>query len=146
MTACVTALAVRATPHPKGARAVADFEADVDTLTRTVVDLHERRPFDVLHAQFAYPTGLATLRAAHRVGRPAVVTVQGVDGRELGSCCDTHRQLVRAVFDHASALVIGSPSFAAEVDRLTDPVSAEWVRESLAWFPLHQPEQLVDEP
>jgi glycogen(starch) synthase len=93
----------------------ADFEADVDTLTRTVIDLHERRPFDVLHAQFAYPTGLATLRAAHTVGRPAVVTVQGVDGRELGSCCDTHRQLVRAVFDHASALVIGSPSFGAEV-------------------------------
>ena len=58
----------------------ADFEADVDAIARTVVELHERHPFDVLHAQFAYPTGLAALRAAHRVGVPAVVTVQGVDG------------------------------------------------------------------
>ncbi len=31
------------------------------------------------------------------------------------------------------------PSFAAEVDRLTDPVDSEWVREALAWFPLHHP-------
>jgi len=96
-------------------RVPADFEADVDAIARTVVELHARRPFDVLHAQFAYPTGLAVLRAAHVIGRPAVVTVQGADGRELGSCCCTHAELVRAVFDHASALLIGSPSFAAEV-------------------------------
>ena len=93
----------------------ADFEADVDAIAGTVVEQHSRRPFDVLHAQFAYPTGLAALRAAHRVGVPAVVTVHGVDGRDLGSCCRTHRQLLRAVFDHSSALTIGSPSFAAEV-------------------------------
>ena len=30
----------------------------------------------------------------------------------------------------------GRPSFADEVQALTDPVSAKWVRESLAWFPL----------
>jgi rifampin ADP-ribosylating transferase len=33
----------------------------------------------------------------------------------------------------------GRPSFADEVDLLTDPVSEAWVRESLAWFPLFQP-------
>lgn len=33
----------------------------------------------------------------------------------------------------------GRPAFADEVDRLTDPVDPEWVRASLAWFPLHHP-------
>lgn len=93
----------------------ADFEADVDTMTRTVLDLHEGKPFDVLHAQYAYPNGLAVLRAARAAGLPAVVSVQGGDGHWVGTCCATHRDLVRAVFTHAPALLIGSPSFAAEV-------------------------------
>jgi rifampin ADP-ribosylating transferase len=33
----------------------------------------------------------------------------------------------------------GRPSFADEVDLLTDPVSEAWVRESLGWFPRFQP-------
>jgi glycosyltransferase involved in cell wall biosynthesis len=93
----------------------ADFEADVDTMTRTVLDLHEQKPFDVLHAQYAYPNGLAVLRAARSSGLPAVVSVQGGDGHWVGTCCTTHRDLVRAVFTHAPVLLIGSPSFAAEV-------------------------------
>jgi glycosyltransferase involved in cell wall biosynthesis len=93
----------------------ADFEADVDTMVRTVLELHAQRPFDVLHAQYAYPNGLAVLRAARAAGLPAVVSVQGGDGHWVGTCCTTHRDLVRAVFAHAPALLIGSPSFAAEV-------------------------------
>ncbi|MCU1444205.1 MAG: alpha/beta hydrolase [Cryobacterium sp.] len=31
----------------------------------------------------------------------------------------------------------GRPAFADDVDRLTDPVDAAWVRQSLEWFPLH---------
>lgn len=93
----------------------ADFEADVATMTDTVLRLHARRPFDVLHAQYAYPNGLAVLRAARAAGLPAVVSVQGGDGHWVGTCCTTHRDLVRAVFAHAPALLIGSPSFAAEV-------------------------------
>ena len=49
--------------------------------------------------------------------------------------------------DRVSGLVLvgaprtlqGRPPFADEVERLTDPVDAGWVRDSLAWFPLHQP-------
>jgi glycogen synthase len=98
-----------------GAGEPADFEADVEAMTRTVLDLHARRPFDVVHAQYAYPNGLAALRAARAAGLPAVVSVQGGDGHWVGTCCDTHRDLVRAVFAAAPALLIGSPSFAAEV-------------------------------
>ncbi len=93
----------------------ARFEDDVDTMTRTVLELHEKEPFDVLHAQYAYPNGLAVLRAARAAGLPAVVSVQGGDGHWVGTCCTTHRDLVRAVFATAPALLIGSPSFAAEV-------------------------------
>lgn len=31
----------------------------------------------------------------------------------------------------------GRPPFADDVERLTDPVEADWVRKSLSWFPLH---------
>ncbi|MEH1164027.1 glycosyltransferase family 4 protein [Micromonospora sp. CPCC 205539] len=93
----------------------ADFEADVAEMTATVLRLHAERPFDVLHAQYAYPNGLAVLRAARAAGLPAVVSVQGGDGHWVGTCCATHQDLVRAVFRHAPALLIGSPSFAAEV-------------------------------
>ena len=44
----------------------ADWEGDIDEIVRTVVGLHADRPFDVLHAQYGYPPGLAVLR-----GRPA---------------------------------------------------------------------------
>jgi rifampin ADP-ribosylating transferase len=33
----------------------------------------------------------------------------------------------------------GRPAFADEVDRLSDPVDAAWVRGSLAWFPTYRP-------
>jgi glycogen synthase len=98
-----------------GAGEPADFEGDVATMTRTVLDLHEDRPFDMIHAQYAYPNGLAALRAARAAGLPAVVSVQGGDGHWVGTCCTTHRDLVRAVFAGAPALLIGSPSFAGEV-------------------------------
>jgi rifampin ADP-ribosylating transferase len=41
----------------------------------------------------------------------------------------------------------GRPPFADEIDQLSDPIDAAWVRESLAWFPrLHQvPEWYIDD-
>jgi rifampin ADP-ribosylating transferase len=40
----------------------------------------------------------------------------------------------------------GRPSFADEVDQLTDPVDAAWVRKFLTWFPLFQqvPQWYID--
>jgi hypothetical protein len=42
----------------------ADFERDVTDLCDTVPGLHSHTPFDILHAQYAYPTGYAALQAA----------------------------------------------------------------------------------
>ncbi len=95
---------------------VADFERDIETMVLTAVAEHERAPFDLLHAQYGYPTGLAALETSKRLGLPNVVSIQGGDGHWVGvSCCETHREAMRTVLDHAGALLIGSRSFAGEV-------------------------------
>jgi glycosyltransferase involved in cell wall biosynthesis len=93
----------------------ADFEGDTRELTDTVVRLHAERPFDVLHAQYGYPPGLAVLQAARATGVPCLVSIQGGDGHWVGTCCATHKAAMTAVLDRAGAVLIGSASFRDEV-------------------------------
>lgn len=106
-----------------GEQTSGDFERDVETMVETIVREHARAPFDVLHAQYGYPTGWAALLASRRLGVPSVVSIQGGDGHWVGSCCETHRLAMTRVLDHAGAVLIGCRSFADEVEgRLgTDP-------------------------
>ncbi len=92
-----------------------DFERDVEEMARVVVEEHGRSLFDVIHAQYGYPTGLAALVASRRTGVPNLVSIQGGDGHWVGSCCATHKRAMLAVLNHAGALLIGSRSFADEV-------------------------------
>ena len=109
----------RATTGTSGPSATAgqpaDFEGDIATLVQTVLAEHARAPFALLHAQYGYPTGLAALEAGRLLQLPVVVSVQGGDGHWVGPCCSTHRDAMRAVLLHASAVLIGSASFAEEV-------------------------------
>ena len=99
-----------------------DFERDVETLASTIAAEHAAKPFDILHAQYAYPTGWATLLASERTGAPNLVSNQGGDGHWVGSCCETHRQAMVRTLDHAGALLIGGRSFVEEVhERLGTP-------------------------
>ena len=99
-----------------------DFEGDIRQMVELVAREHENGPFDILHAQYAYPTGLAALAASQKLGIPNLVSIQGGDGHWVGSCCETHRRGMLAVLDHAGALLIGSRSFANEVvERLGTP-------------------------
>ncbi|MBB3676668.1 glycosyltransferase family 4 protein [Modestobacter versicolor] len=93
----------------------ADWEGDIEEIVRTVVGLHAERPFDVLHAQYGYPPGLAVLEASRRTGVPNLVSIQGGDGHWVGTCCGTHAEAMRTVLDHAGAALIGSASFRDEV-------------------------------
>lgn len=93
----------------------ADFEADVEAMVSAVEAEHARAPFDVIHAQYGYPNGLAALEASRRTGVPNLVSIQGGDGHWVGGCCSTHRDAMRAVLGHAGAVLIGSASFAEEV-------------------------------
>ena len=96
-----------------------DFERDIATMIATIKAAHAGQPFDLLHAQYGYPTGWATLLAARDLGIPAVVSIQGGDGHWVGSCCETHRLAMQRVLDGADALLIGGESFVEEVsDRL----------------------------
>ena len=93
----------------------ADFESDVAAMVAAVEAEHAVAPFDVIHAQYGYPNGLAALEASRRTGVPNVVSIQGGDGHWIGTCCSTHRDAMRAVLGHAGAVLIGSASFAEEV-------------------------------
>ena len=93
----------------------ADFEADTRAMVALAERLHAERPFAVVHAQYAYPTGLAALEVSRRLGIPNVVSIQGGDGHWVGLCCTTHHRAMRAVLDHSMALIIGCASFRDEV-------------------------------
>ena len=93
----------------------ADFEADVAAMVAAVEREHRIEPFDVIHAQYGYPTGLAALEASRLLGVPNVVSIQGGDGHWVGGCCTTHKAAMQAVLNHAGAVLIGSSSFAHEV-------------------------------
>ena len=93
----------------------ADFESDLRAMVDTAVTLHAERAFDVVHAQYAYPTGLAALEVSRRLGIPNVVSIQGGDGHWVGGCCSTHQRAMDAVLDHSMGLIIGCDSFRAEV-------------------------------
>lgn len=99
--------------------APADFEADIARLVAVVEELSDPerggRPFDILHAQYGYPPGLAVLEASRRLGVPNVVSIQGGDGHWVGTCCSTHKTAITTVLDSAQAVLIGSESFAGEV-------------------------------
>jgi glycogen(starch) synthase len=93
----------------------ADFEADITAIVDAALAVHAIKPFDIVHAQYAYPNGLAAIEISRRTGIPNTISIQGGDGHWVGLCCATHRHAIRAVFNHANELIIGSSSFAQEV-------------------------------
>ncbi len=97
----------------------ANFERDISAIVARIAEEHAAAPFDILHAQYGYPTGWAAMIAGQWLGLPVVVSIQGGDGHWVGSCCETHRLAMVRVLDHANAVLIGGQSFAREVhDRL----------------------------
>ncbi len=98
-----------------GEQTSGDFERDIARMVDVIAAEHAVKPFDVLHAQYGYPTGWATLLASRRLGVPNVVSIQGGDGHWVGSCCETHRLAMVNVLNHANALLIGGASFIDEV-------------------------------
>jgi glycosyltransferase involved in cell wall biosynthesis len=97
------------------AQTPADFEGDTQAMIDQALYYHRQQPFDVVHAQYCYPTGLAALEISRQLDVPSVVSIQGGDGHWVGLCCATHRDAMQAVLGHATALVIGCRSFADEV-------------------------------
>jgi len=99
----------------KGEAENGDFERDIDAIVDRVVAEHEAEPFDIIHAQYGYPPGLAALKASRKLGIPNVVSIQGGDGHWVGTKSKTLEAAMQAVLGHADRLLIGSRSFAKEV-------------------------------
>ena len=112
-----------------------DFERDIETMVATIKTAHARRPFDILHAQYGYPTGWATLLAGRDLGLPVVVSIQGGDGHWVGSCCETHRLAMQRVLDNADALLIGGQSFITEVSERLGTVRERFTIVPARWIP-----------
>ena len=94
-----------------------DFETDIVRIVEAVKREHAVEPFDLLHAQYGYPTGFAALEASKILDIPNIVSIQGGDGHWVGvGCCATHRDAMRIVLENANEILIGSKSFAAEVE------------------------------
>ena len=93
----------------------ADWERDMRDMVARSLELHAETPFDVVHAQYCYPTGLAAMEVSRLLGIPNVVSIQGGDGHWVGPCCTTHQRAMDAVLGHAGALIIGCDSFREEV-------------------------------
>jgi glycogen synthase len=102
------------------------FERDIEDLVDVLRAEHAWQPFDLFHAQYAYPPGLAALQAGRDLGVPVVVSVQGGDGHWVGSCCGHHQAAMQVVLDRADALFIGSRSFAAEVTQRLGTPPERW--------------------
>ncbi|UZO79266.1 glycosyltransferase family 4 protein [Aquimarina sp. ERC-38] len=98
----------------------ADFERDMKEMIDTALKLHQEEPFDLVHAQYMYPTGLAALEISKQLDIPNVVSIQGGDGHWVGTCCSTHKHAIDAVLQHAMSLIIGCDSFAREVSERHD--------------------------
>jgi glycogen synthase len=64
----------------------ADFEADLAAMVEAAESEHAVKPFDLVHAQYGYPCGLAALEVSRRLGIPNVVSIQGGDGHWVGTC------------------------------------------------------------
>lgn len=95
--------------------AAGDFEQDIHGIVETLVAQHRHRPFDVLHAQYGYPTGVATVLAAGEIGVPAIVSMQGGDGHWFGTCCDHHAGVLRWLISNASVVLFPTESFRERV-------------------------------
>lgn len=100
----------------RGEQSGGDFERDIEEMVAVAEGEHGDKPFDLVHAQYGYPTGLAAMEFSRRVGIPNIVSIQGGDGHWVGTCCKTHKRAMLAVLGHAGALLIGSRSFAKEVE------------------------------
>lgn len=83
------------------------------------------------------------------VGLPSAVLLGSSSGGYVAQqvAVTNPRRVAGLVLVGSPRTLQGRPSFADEVDRLSDPMDAAWVRRSLTWFPrFHQvPESYVED-
>ena len=77
----------------------ADCERDLNEIVNVAIAEHDMVGFDVIHAQYGYPTGPAALEVSRRTGIPNVVSIESGDRHGVGRCCLAHRAAAVGVRD-----------------------------------------------
>lgn len=94
----------------------------LEALARTLIDLAEESPFDVVHAFYASFTGAAAAAAGWLTGTPYVVSAFG---RDLTLAVDSdprYRMLATAAVRHAASVVVTTVELRSRVESLgVDP-------------------------
>lgn len=70
--------------------------------------LHGARPFDLIHAQVAYPDGWAAARLVAEMGLPLVLTLHGQELQKIVNWSAKLRTLVKGTMAKAGAVVVPS--------------------------------------
>lgn len=74
--------------------------------------------FDLIHVHFAYPTGLAAIRSAARLGMPVVLTVHGSDIHTLPYLAGRYKRGVAEALANATRILVLSDFMKAAVLQL----------------------------
>jgi len=95
------------------------FEEDINVIVETAIHEHLKHPFDVIHAQYGYPCGVAAILIGRRLNLPAVVSLQGGDGHWFGTCCHQHKETLKWIISNASQVIYPTRSFYERVYKRT---------------------------
>ncbi|MEZ5980767.1 MAG: glycosyltransferase [Parvularculaceae bacterium] len=82
--------------------------------------LREGWDFDLIDAHYLYPDGIAAVRAAHRLGKPVVITARGTDVNLLPNFPRQRKMIMEAVRD-ANAIITVAAALKDELVRLGAP-------------------------
>lgn len=82
-------------------------------IKKYVLDQHADQPFDLIHAQVAYPDGWAAARLAEELKLPLVLTLHGQELQKIVNWSEKLKQLVQATLRKAAAVVTPSAKMAA---------------------------------
>ncbi len=74
---------------------------------------HKKKPFDLIHAQVAYPDGWAAARLAEELDLPLVLTLHGQELQKIVNWNEKLKGLVETALAKAAAVVVPSPKMQA---------------------------------
>lgn len=86
-------------------------------MKKYVLSQHQRQPFDLIHAQVAYPDGWAAAKLAKRLNLPLVLTLHGQELQKIVTWSKGLKKRVQAALDSAEAVIVASAKMQALAEK-----------------------------
>lgn len=86
-------------------------------MKKYVLAQHLRHPFDIIHAQVAYPDGWAAARLARRLNLPLVLTLHGQELQKIVTWSKGLKKQVQTALDSAAAVIVASEKMQALAEK-----------------------------